>query len=500
MESAKKGVIAIAVAKIVFIVTSYGLNIVLMAKLGRENFGLWRTAFLFLSLLNNVVVVATIESTSRFTSAKTLPARSLLKHILSYQMLIGIGGAVVMLLASLFFARDQQDDTLSALILVGGIPVFAYALYAACVGSLNGRQLFTSQALLDMGFSILRTAGILIGVVIAGTVVGAMWGFALAAVSVLAAGILVAMRAKQVAGPQALAQSPKERMFGMGTWFAFLLPLGAFHVARNVTMLVDLQILKRMVATSGHEMALSLSRELAGDYGAAQLFAFIPFQLLTALTFVIFPLIAKATAANDNAKASQLLKNATRFALIAVFAIAAPISGAARGIVRLGNADFIEGGVALEILAIGMAAFALFTVFSTALNSAGHARTSLIVAALGALAVIGLNLTFLSFTDVANNVRTLRGVALGTSCGTTLAAFLSFVAVRKEFGAFFPLLSAARVFLASVGAFCAAHFTPQGDRVMAIVAAAAGGIVFVVMLLILGELKRADLNLLLKKG
>ena len=82
-------------------------------------------------------------------------------------------------------ARVLLDDQLTPLLRVASLVVFAYALYAALVGSLNGLHLFGQQARLDATFSTLRTAGILGGAALGLGAIGAVTGFASAAATIL---------------------------------------------------------------------------------------------------------------------------------------------------------------------------------------------------------------------------------------------------------------------------------------------------------------------------
>ena len=165
------------------------------------------------------------------------------------------------------------------------------------------------------------------------------------------------------------------------TWFAFLLPIVLFKLTLNGTLLLDVWVLKNTAAQLGIESGMDVAaaaikpRATSGLYRAGQNFAFVPYQVILSVTFIVFPLVSRATAAGDLAAARVHIRNALRFSLIVLFALAAPLSGAAEAARFAGIWAEVPGGAdTLSVLVFGQIALALFVIVATVLTSAGQAR------------------------------------------------------------------------------------------------------------------------------
>ena len=159
---AGRGLVWVASGKIVFIVTAYAVALSLPRLFGSEQvFGLFSVAFGAASILNNVLVASTVQTVSKLVSEDETRAGQTLRQGLLLQLFVGtaLGGGLA-LAAPLIAEQALLDAALTPLIRIAGGVVFAYALYATLVGSLNGRRRFSHQARLDMTFSVLRTAGL----------------------------------------------------------------------------------------------------------------------------------------------------------------------------------------------------------------------------------------------------------------------------------------------------------------------------------------------------
>ena len=107
-------------------------------------------------------------------------------------------------------------------------------------------------------------------------------------------------------------------------------------------------------------------------YAAVQNLARLSYQAIIAATFVVFPLVSHAAAKGDEAATRSYVRNAMRFSLLVLLGVAAPIAGAASGVLRIVYpAEYAAGADALAILALGMVAFALFVIAATVISGSG---------------------------------------------------------------------------------------------------------------------------------
>ncbi|MEM1418291.1 MAG: oligosaccharide flippase family protein, partial [Myxococcota bacterium] len=368
-----RGVVAIAGAKIWFVLTSYATQLALPRLFDSpEVFGRYAATLAGVSMLNNVLIAATIQTVSKHVSEREEAARAVARRAIGVQLALGAALAGSLFALAPALAAFLLDATLAPLLRVAAAVVLFYAVYASFVGLLNGRQRFGLQARLDASFSTFRTVGILGGAAAGLGAFGAVAGWATAAGAIAVLGGVVAFR--ELRGSPRGAEAPSLRR-----WLAFLAPIGLYHLCLNGLLLLDVQVLKRTAAelalaagTAPTEAAAQAS-ELVGFYRAAQTFATVPYQLVLAATLVVSRGVPRAPARADAVAAPAAVRTTFRFALLALLAIAAPVAGAADGVLRIAYPEpYLAGSDALVVLAFAMVAFTLFVIAATVLGGAGQ--------------------------------------------------------------------------------------------------------------------------------
>ncbi len=490
-RSAGRGLILIAGAKVYFIVTAYAVHFVLPRLLGSPAvYGLFKQGMNMASILNNIMIAATVQAVSKFVSEDEDNAPATLRQALRIQIVVGgvLAGAMFSL-APFVAGGLLRDPQVTPLLQIASSVVLAYAVYAALVGSLNGRRLFRTQAGLDATFSTLRTGGILTAAALGFGALGSMAGWAGAAVAVMLIALVLGGTGRNGTGAP------------LGRWLAFMAPLWAFHASLNGILLIDVLVLKStltdLAVAGGMEAraAADLANEYVGWYGAAQNFAFVPYQLMLSLTFVVFPLISRATSQGDTAAARQTIQAAMRFALLLLVGVAAPIGGAADGVMTLVYpAEYMPGSGALGVLVFGAAALALFVITATALSAAGRPGVSLAIGVVGLAAVVVGNVVWVRAVGIDGRA-TIAAAAAGTSTGMAIALVLGGFVIKRAFGGFMPPLSVLRALLGGAAAFAVARYLPH-TGLMAVVALAAGFTAYLATLAATRELNAADREML----
>ena len=489
--NAGRGVLVIAGAKIWFVLTSYATQLALPRLFDSpEVFGRYAATLAGVSMLNNVLIVATIQTVSKHVAAREDAARAIARRALGVQLTLGAVLAGALFAAAPALAAFLLDDTLAPLLRVAAAVVLFYAVYATFVGLLNGRQRFGIQARLDASFSTLRTLGILGGAALGFGAFGAVAGWASAAGAVTLLGALAA--ARELRGTDQGAPAP-----ALSGWLTFFVPLAAYHLCLNGLLLLDVQVLKRtaaelaLAAGTTDVAAAARASELVGFYRAAQTFATVPYQLVLAATFVVFPAVSRATAQGRDDEARAAVRTTFRFALIALLAIAAPVAGAASGVLRIAYPEpYLAGADALTVLAFAMVAMALFSLCATVLGGAGQPARAALVAALS-LTVLVVAVRA-GITAAGPELPALEATAWGTFAGTTTAFLLAAGLVIARFGTLMPATTLLRVAPAAAAAALVAHAVPHASLVTALLALMAGFIAYGVVLVLLRELGPAD--------
>ena len=487
---AGRGILSITASKLWFLVAGYAAQLLLPRLLGSpEAFGLFSTALSFVSILNNVMVGATIQVVSKRVSESPERAPHTLRQGLELQAVLGLALAgTLFLCAPLLAANVLLDPLLTPLFRLAAAVVLAYALYTAFVGALNGQQQFRTQARFDMAYTTMRSGGMITAAALGFGAVGVFYGFALASWLVVLASAFVVGLGK--AG----------RRTPLRSWLSFMAPLWVYQLCLNLVMQIDVTLLKRSVAAllqaSGSDFASAAetASRYVGFYRAAQTFAFVPYQLIMPVPLVIFPMISQALSLGDEAAAARYIRAALRFSLLMLLGVAAPIAGAAKGVMMLVYpAAYAAGAPALAVLGVAMVCLALFVSSATIMTGAGRPGLAAAVASVAVVCVVGGNIGFVKYAGVGEH--TLLAAALGTGCGTLVALALMGYAVYARFGGFIAPLSLARALVAGAAAYLVAHaLASSGGKLHTLIAAALGAASFVVTLIVLRELTRADLD------
>jgi stage V sporulation protein B len=495
---AGRGGLAIAAAKLYFIVLGFAQQSLLNHLLG-ASYGTYRRAQSFATIVYNPVVTSGVQGVSRSVSSASpeeRPAatrRSVLIQALSVQPL---ALAFFLLAPQLSRALHAEHLTTSFRILAGVIAL--YGVYAPLVGVLNGQRRFVAQAALDSIFATLRTLGLAAGAFYFGRV-GRMFGAAEGSLLgfVTAAALIVV-----ISIPVAGLGAPGWGGVTLRRQLAFLAPLYLGQFTLNLLMQSDIHLLGRFAADAAVQAGLD-AREadrLVGAYGVAQLFCFLPYQLLLSVTFVLFPLLASARRDGDDAAVASYVRTGVRLALViagAFVAVNAGLAGRLLAVVFRAE-DAALGGEAMLALALGLGSFAIFGILATVLTSLGRERLSALLTAAALTLVVAASVLLVRGTSFGPAM--LTRTALATSLGLVTATLLSALAVKKTAGGVVAPLTVVRVLVATALGVTLGRVLGSSlpaSKVLTLGLAGAIGLAYLGLLIATRELGRADLNLML---
>lgn len=406
------GVAVITAAKAWFLLAGYALFFGLTRLLGPEGFGLYAVAISIVSVVNNVLVAASLQTVSRFVAAAPDGAGGVLRRAAALHAALGLVIFLALVALAPALARAFRDPDLTQLLRISAAIPFAYAVYAALVGFLNGRGRFVWQATLDASFSTLKTALVLIGAVALG-VSGAVGGFAVAAWVVLAVALVVVWREPRPDGALDVGA-----YLGFGGWLVGLTAVS------SLVLSVDLWIVKRLAD------AAVANRE-SGLFRAALTLSQLLFQLLIPLSLVVFPSLARL-GADAPEERGRVVKGALRY-LVLVLLPAATVLAFLGGelLALLYGAEYRAGGAWLLALAPGYAAWTAAYLLATALAGGGRPRAAVGVLAAGLGAQIAAGVLLFGRYGTA-------GMAAGDAIGMMVALACGLVVARRVFGAIVP--------------------------------------------------------------
>ena len=485
-RTAGRGGLAIAGAKVSFILFGFIQQLILPRLLGVDGYGEVSRVLAIVSIVNNVAVATSIQGVSRAVSrvpaaeVEEAFARTLRVHVL-----------VAMALSALFaVSAGSIADWIGAphvatpLRLAAAV-VMLYGVYGPLVGALNGRRRFLDQAGLDVGYGMLRTASVAAGALLfarfgASGVVGAVAGFVFAAVVIVPVAISRAGLGKVGPGGPSTVE-----------YLSFLGPLAVGQIFLNLLFQTDFMLLSRALGQAAPDS--DAADRLVGVYRGVQLFSFLPYQMLVSITFILFPMVARAHADGNRDEVKRFVMTGVRLAFILTGLMCGTVSALAPHVLRFAfPAEIADNGAdALRISSLGMGAFAILGIVSAALTSLKRElTTAVLTAATVAMVAAGC---FTVIPRAQFGPQMLTYAATTTACALLTAAVVGGFYLKRVAGGFVRPLTLVRVMIATAAVVILGPSAPWLGKPAVLVEAAAMGAAYLVVLVVLGELGKADL-------
>ncbi len=493
-RTAGRGGLAISFAKAYFMVTGLAQQIALPRVLGLDGYGALSSALSVASITYNPVITTSIQGVSRaVTQAGAEEEPAALRKALSFHAVFAVLlCAGFYLLAPLIARSIHAPHIVPALHILSAI-LLLYGLYTPLVGALNGQRRFLHQAGLDIVAATLRTFGLVAGAWwfarhagSIGAIEGATLGFVASTCVVLTLALFFVGVGRS--GPTKLT---------IKSHLLFVLPILLGQVLLNLLLQADLTMLRAFAAQAAQRDGLPVTAAdpLVGAYRATQLFSFLPYQLLLAFTFVLFPMLASAIRDDDRAAIGRYVRTGMRLALIIAGLMVSVTSGLSGSLLRLvyGEEAARYGDRSLELLSLGFGAFAILGILTTVLNSLRRERQSAIVTGIAAALVVGL--CFWRVRGQAFGEDLLYRTAIATSAGLALATALAAWLVYRAVGSLVALPTLLRVLFALGVGIAVGRFLPYSGKVLTLAQAALVVLVYLGVLVGSRELGKKDLAL-----
>lgn len=490
-KQAGRGGLAVATAKIYFLIIGLLQQILLTRVLGTAGYGALSTVLSIAAVVYNPIVTTSIQGVSRTVARSDDAERpSAIRRVLVIHAKLAVPIAVTFFLLSGPIVRAVHAPHLESAVRLMSLVLLFYGLYAPFVGIFNGQRRFVWQAGFDITYATLRTA-LMVGlaytfsVAFGRGVLGATVGF------VTASGLIVF-----AALPMAGIGSPGKTELKLRDYLAFIGPVFVGQVLLNLLQQADLTVLRYFAASAAltEHLKPEAADPLVGAYRASQLFCFLPYQLLLSITFVLFPLLAKAHRDQNRADVKLFVMTGIRLAVILSGTLVAVISGLSGPLLRLVfPADVAAHATdSMQLLALGFGTFAIFGILTTVLTSIQQERKSASITGL-AFVLVGL-IGWLLLRGNAFDNSLLYRTAIATSTGLVCATLVAAYYVYRHAGGVVRLVTLLRVVSAvALVTILGRLWTPQG-KVMTLVAAASLVVVHVGLLVLFRELTGRDVT------
>ena len=488
-RAAGRGGLAVAFAKVYFILVGLVQQIALPRLLGLDGYGALASVLSIAGITYNPVTTTSIQSVSRAISqASPETEAGTIRRVFTLHAMFALLLATGFFLLAPFIANSVGAPHLVTPLRILSAVMLLYGLYTPLIGVLNGQRKFVLQASLDMVAGTLRTFGLIVGAFLLSRhglgVEGATAGFALGAMLILASALVLV----GVGSVGKSAISARQHLM-------FALPVLLGQVLFNLLLQADLTLLRRFAsqAAVAHGLPATAADPLVGAYRATQLFSFLPYQMLIAVTFILFPMLATAARDGDRDAVARYVRTGVRLALVLAGLMVSVTAGLSDRLLYLvfGPEAATLGGESLELLAVGFGGFAIFGVLTTVLNSLKHERESVIVTAVAVALVVALCVWRVRGAPFGPDL--LLYTAQATAAGLFVATLSAAYFVYRAAGAVAPPLALLRVVLAASIATSVGRVLPHSAKFVTPVYAALVAAIYVVILLLTRELGARDL-------
>ena len=492
-RAAGRGGLAIAVAKVSFILVGFVQQLVFPRILDEAGYGAVSRMLATVSIVNNVVVAMSLQGVSRVTAQTPEGEReqAIRSVLVVHAVLAIVVSTAFALLAGTLADLFKAPAAATPLRVAAGV-VLCYGVYAPLVGALNGKKRFLDQAGLDIFYGVSRTVAMttfawLFARFLGGDgALGAAVGFALAAALIIPVAVWRGGIGRSGPGGPSTAE-----------YLKFLLPILAAQGGLNLLLQLDLLLLSRASGAYAHLMGLGDKEadKLLAPYRASQLFGFLPYQLLMSVQFVLFPMLAKASADNDPAAVRRLTRIGMRLAFLITGLVAGSIASLAPHLVRFAFPESIalQAAPFARVYSLGLGGLAILGVASAALASLRYERWSMALTWLAASLVLGA--VVLLRPEGTFGPELLRATAYATAGAMALSGALAALALWRAAGALVPPLTVVRVGLAVAVVVALGSLVPWLGKLLTPVVAALAALVYLLVLVVTKELGAADLDL-----
>lgn len=481
---AGRGALFIGFAKVFFMLSGFVQQVVLARLVNVAGLGAFGAVNSAISIVNNTVVQATIQSVSKFTAEDDARAGAVKRTALKVQVVAGVLIASAFLLGAPLIADFEKAPSYVPYYRIAAAIPLLYAIYAVFIGSVNGLRRFRTQAGFDVTFSTAKTI-LLLGLAAVAGVTGAFTGFALAALFIVVTAARVIGIGRSAAS-HAL-DSPNAPTFPARRLLAFMITVGAYNGLLNVELLYDQPLLHHFAG----RVDPAQGAVIAGHYQALRTLALLPYQALLVITFVIFPLVSRATFLEDKEATRTYVTQTLRYALILAAAMGLSLGARPAALIAiLFPPAYLDGAPALPILVVGECCLALLSVSCAILNAAG--RTLVALGLMIITVTVGIGSAFILVPRATLGPDMLVAAALATSAGMVTGFLLAALYLRVRLGGSPPVATLVRVAVAGAAAVFVGRVLPGHGRLLGLAITALVAAVYVGVLIVLGEFGPAD--------
>jgi stage V sporulation protein B len=479
----------LTLAEILFNVSGYIIHAVAGRVLGPADYGRYSLVItlttVVIILIGNGIPTAMSKYLSEAFEKEPGMVPVIKRQGIRLQMLLMGTVTLAFFLSAPVIAQVLQDPTLTPLFRFSSLIIPAFAASSFYFYYFTGLHLFQHQAALKMFRSVMRIV-VTVSLVVLFHVYGAIAGYILAPLFTFMLGLYLdkklsnSISSQTKRGLSLSVSSPekKKEEFPWRKLLNYAWPLTLFMLFYEVFISIDLYLVKGLLQDD----------TLTGYYNAALTIGRIPYYLFYALSIVLLPALAKMSSEKNTQEMQKLMTQSLRYAgitllptFILLWAYAEP------AVVFLFGAQYTAAAPALQVLTFGLSWLTVFYLVCSAFNGIGHAKLSMWLAVIGALANTILNYTLIPKFG-------LMGAAYATTVSAIITTLITLVISQRYIPVSIHLDGIFKTLLAGALLWILALALPTGHNLVFIVYSTLLSTLYLGVLYFLKVLTPEDLN------
>jgi len=390
MSKLKKSFLLLATAEFIYNISSYLVNMGLGRTLGVATYGRYSLVIGFTTM---IILLAgrSIPTAMMKRISENLDNYARIRSIRYTAGLIQfviIGSLfIIFYLSAPLIARAFHDETLVPLFHLSAFIIPAFALSSFHVLYFNGLKYFKAMTAMKISRGIFRIS-LILGLAFFFKLKGALFGAILAPLGVFFIALIIEtffIKKRKNTSPQKKETYPFKKILNYAGGFIFFLVFYEFYVR------TDIYLIKII---TGNDASTGL-------YSAALTIALIPYYVMFALTFILFPTISNLTKRKNHYEIRNILEKVILFLFLTLIPASIIMSLFPTWLTTIffGN-KFIFSAQLIPLMIGGTIFGTIFFVLASVFNGANMTRIPATITLLAIFGSIGANIYWLPLLGI----------------------------------------------------------------------------------------------------
>ncbi len=420
MSKLKSSFLILVIAEFIYNISSYVINMGLGRMLGVAHYGRYSLVIGFTTmiilLVGRGVPTAMMKRISE-NIGDWNKIRAIRKSSAHLQLIIIIALTAIFYILAPVIANVFNDSSLTPLFRISAFVIPAFALSSFHVLYFNGLKYFKAMTAMKIARGIFRILWI-VGLAYFLRLDGAIYGSILAPLSVFIVAMIIEYFFIQKVETRLIASTPKypyKKILTYAGGFILFLIFYEFYIR------ADMFLIKTITGSDVN----------TGLYNAAFTIALIPYYVMFALTFILFPTMSDLVKKKDFINVQSILKKVLLFLFAILIPSAIIMSLIPEFLITIFfGADFIAAANLIPLLLGGTVFVTIFFVLASVFNGAGMTRIPALITALALCGGITANIYYLPLYGIS-------ATAIIFSCTATFmglsAIFMTYIKFYKPY-------------------------------------------------------------------